>query len=620
MSGDVFGNGMLLSDRIRLVAAFDHRDVFIDPDPDPARSHAERTRLFATPGSSWANYDREAISPGGGVFSRAAKRVELSREARRALDTEATVLTPAELVAIVLRAPVDVVWNGGIGTYVKASSESHDDAGDRANDAVRADGAEVRARVIVEGGNLGLTQRGRIEYAIGGGRLFTDFIDNSGGVNCSDREVNLKILLDLAMQRGELDGDERNALIADAAPDVVERILHGSFLQTRVLAIEEAASPHRLDSYEELIGILGDAGLADRVLDALPGPDELAERARSGAGLTRPELAVLLACEKRRLRGIVARSALSEDPHLAGDLRGYFPRDVAERFEHVFSEHPLRRELTATLVANDLVDRHGVTFVSRIGVRTGAEPLEVVAAYRVARDVTAAPSRWAEVDELEGSIDRATWLALSDQVDRLVTRVTRWYVGHPSPAPIAERVAEGRRGFADLEAAALDCGSDRWRAARRRVFDDLTGRGIPAPIACFHATAPVLASAPDLMEVSAATGRSHRDVLDAAARAGEAFGIDRLAERAAETPADTRWERWALWTIEEDLLALRRRATERVLGVAPGVRGAQAVELFLTGHPGIADRLQRFLESVERSDGDIAALTVAVGQIRAALG
>jgi len=620
MSGDVFGNGMLLSDQIRLVAAFDHRDVFVDPDPDPTRSHAERARLFAAPGSSWAAYDPELISPGGGVFSRAAKRVELSPQARRALGTEATTVTPAELVAIVLRAPVDVLWNGGIGTYVKASTESHDDAGDRANDAVRADAGELRARVVVEGGNLGLTQRGRVEYAAAGGRLFTDFIDNSGGVNCSDREVNLKILLGLAGQRGELGPEERDRLIEDVAPDVVEQILRASFLQARILSIEEAASPDRLDSYEELIGNLEEAGLLDRALEALPDGDELAARSRSGTGLTRPELAVLLAHEKRRLTGIVARSPLSGDPYLAADLEEYFPAEIVARFGNVLADHPLRPRLIATLVANDVVDMLGITFCSRIASRTGADAADIITAYRIARDVTGAGRRWREVDRLAESVGRETWLALVAGIDRLVTRVTRWYVGHPSPLGLGERAAAGRRGFADLETAALDCGSDQWRAARQRVFDDLTGRGVPPEIACFHAAAPVLASAPDLMEVAATTGRSHREVLDAAVRAGEAFGLDQLTERAAEAPAQTLWDRWALWTIEADLLALRRRATERVLEFAPGGGGGDAAVRFLAEHPGIAGRLSRFLDAVERSDLDIAALTVAVGQIRAALG
>jgi glutamate dehydrogenase len=619
MSGDVFGNGMLLSDRIRLVAAFDHRDVFIDPDPDPVSSYAERARLFAAPRSSWSDYDGGLISPGGGVYSRASKRIELSPEARRALGTEASSVTPAELVAIVLRAPVDLIWNGGIGTYVKASGESDAEAGDRANDAVRVDATEVRARIVVEGGNLGLTQRGRIEYAAGGGRIFTDFIDNSAGVNCSDREVNLKILLGIASERGELDRAERNALIARAAPDVVDRILRAGALQARILSIEETVSPSRLDSYGELMTDLESAALLDRNLEALPDPDEFAARTRSGGGLTRPELAVLLAYEKRRLTEIVARSELGDDPHVVADLREYFPAEIAARFDRLICDHPLRRRLTATLVANDVVDMHGVVFVSRIALRAGADPADVVAAYRIARDVTGAPGRWHEIDALSAEVDRPTWMSLVERIDRLVTRVTRWYLGHPSPAGMGERVAAGRRGFVDLETAALDCGSRRWRAVRQRIFDDLTGRGVPGPVACFQAAAPILASGPDLMEVAAATGRSHRELLDVAVHAGEAFGIDRLGDRAADAPAQSRWDRWALWTIEEDLLALRRLATERVLAFAPGGEGAGAVRSFMDEHPEIAARLSTLLEAVEHSDGDIAALTVAVGQIRAAL-
>ncbi|HJR92334.1 MAG TPA: NAD-glutamate dehydrogenase domain-containing protein, partial [Acidimicrobiia bacterium] len=332
MSGDVFGNGMLGSDTMRLVAAFDHRHVFIDPEPDTATSYAERRRLFDLPRSSWADYDPELISEGGGVYARSAKKVSLSEAARRVLGTEAETVTPAQLVAIVLKAPVDVLWNGGIGTYVKAKEETDEEVGDRTNDAVRVDGADLRCRVVVEGGNLGLTQRGRIEFAAGGGKINTDFIDNSGGVNCSDREVNLKILLRLAEQRGELVRSERDDLLRAEADNVVAAILRDNFEQAQALSLEATVSPGRIDAYEQLMAGLEGEGILERDLEALPSSQQMLERARAGAGLSRPELAVLHAYAKRSLADAILVSELPDEWSLRDDLAAYFPGEISRRF------------------------------------------------------------------------------------------------------------------------------------------------------------------------------------------------------------------------------------------------------------------------------------------------
>ena len=314
MSGDVFGNGMLLSDRIRLVGAYDHRHIFIDPDPDPDVGFAERKRLFDLAGSSWNDYDRAKISEGGGVWPRAAKRIPLSEATQSALGIEDESLAPTDLIRAILRAPVDLLWNGGIGTVVKASDETDEAAQDRASDAIRVDASELRCRAVGEGGNLGLTRRARVEFARNGGRINADFIDNSAGVDCSDHEVNLKILLGLAERRGELTRPDRDALLRDMTEDVVAHVLYDSFLQAQIIAQEAERSAGRLDAYEDLMAVLEEDGLLDRASEALPSGEELADRRRAGRGMERPELASLLTYAKRRVKRSLLDSPLLDDP------------------------------------------------------------------------------------------------------------------------------------------------------------------------------------------------------------------------------------------------------------------------------------------------------------------
>ena len=396
MSGDVFGNGMLLSPHIRLLAAFDHRHIFVDPDPDPTVSFAERQRLFATPGSSWNDYDRGAMSVGSDVFDRRSKEVVISPQVRAALGIPDDVhddMTPAELMRFILQAPADLLWNGGIGTYVKASTESNAQVGDRANDAIRITGSQVRARVIGEGGNLGCTQLGRIEYALAGGRINTDFIDNSAGVDTSDHEVNLKILLGLAIQRGELTLEQRNELLEACVDDVVAHVLYDNYLQAQILSQEMLISTQRIENYEDLMVQLEGEGELEREVEFLPSSEAMLQRRVDGQGLVRPELAVLLAYAKRSIAAALLDSDLPDSPYLAVDLERYFPALVVERFGHLIGEHPLRRELIATIAANDVVNSQGITFVSRMVTETGARPSQVVRAFRIARDVTVAVDR-----------------------------------------------------------------------------------------------------------------------------------------------------------------------------------------------------------------------------------
>ena len=617
MSGDVFGNGMLLSPHIRLVAAFDHRHIFIDPDPDAATSFAERRRLFALPRSSWEDYDGSLISPGGGVFARTAKSIDLTDEMREALDTTARRLTPDELIQAILKAPVDLLWNGGIGTYVKAAAESNGEVGDRVNDALRVNGNELRCKVIGEGGNLGLTQSGRIEFARCGGRVNTDFIDNSGGVHCSDREVNLKILLGLAEVRDELDRAGRDALVTDVVDDVVSAIVYDNFLQAQILAQEVHGSAYRLEAYEDLMSFLESEGALDRGLERLPATDEMNERARLGEGMTAPELGVLLAYSKRSLRDWLLESELPDWGGFADAACEYFPAEVVRRFGDLIPEHPLRRELVATIVANRVVNSEGVTFVTRLMAETGAAAEQVVRAYHIARDVTDATSRWRAVEALVGRVPADLERELLEGIDGLVEDISRWYLTNPSSAFMSEVTATAKPAFDEMTEIIAEIGPPQWRDDRDAAVAVWTEQGVPADVAIRHVYQEELVHAPDVIEVARRTGRSVRDVAQLFLLAGPVFEIDWLEDQVAGLPAAGRWHRRAIKTVEDDLVLLRRQLAERILAGSGDAAPQAALDHYLIEHTQELGRLTRFMRSLA-VDGvdDVASLIVAIRQIR----
>jgi glutamate dehydrogenase len=620
MSGDVFGNGMLYSEQICLVAAFDHRHVFVDPAPHPAVGYAERKRLFELPGSNWNDYDRSKVSEGGGVWPRTDKSIPISPQARLALGIDAEELAPNQLISAILRAPVDLLYNGGIGTYVKASSESHADADDRVNDELRVDGRDLRCRVAAEGGNLGFTQRGRIEFALHGGRINTDFIDNSAGVDTSDHEVNLKILLDLAIARGGLSTDERNGLLAQVEGDVVQHVLYDNFLQAQILSQEATTSAQHMEAYEDLMsGLEAEADL-DRDLEALPNVEEMAERRRGGKDMTRPELAVLLAYSKQRLTTALLASSLPDSAYLEHDLRAYFPPEVVERFGPLLNEHPLRRELVAMLVANDVVNSQGITFVSRLVTETGAEAADVTRAYRIARDVTGAVERWEAIESLVGSAEPALMDELMAGVDRLVEVAARWYLQHV-PEQLGRAIeahAEPFRTFADAVAEAAPAA---WRQERERAAWALMDRGVPEDVARRHMIEPFLVHGPNVLAASEAAGRSIADVTKAFFLVGDVMYVDWLEARVAEVSATTRWHRWAVQALEEDLRLLRRQVAERVLTQGGDASVDEALAAYVVSHRDVLTRLRRFMRGLAHEEAsDLAALTVAVRQARALSG
>jgi glutamate dehydrogenase len=501
MSGDVFGNGMLLSQHIRLVAAFDHRHVFVDPDPDPARSHAERRRLFELPRSSWGDYDRDLISPGGGVWQRTAKAVPVGPEMRAALGLadEVTVLSPPELVRAILLAPADLLWNGGIGTYVKATSESHADVGDKAGDAIRVDGSWLRVKVVAEGGNLGATQRGRIEFARSGGKINTDAIDNSAGVDCSDHEVNIKIMLDRLVAAGELDRAGRDGLLAEMTDDVARLVLADNRAQNAELGLARTCAPTMLSVHARMIDDLARRRGLDRVREVLPGPEEIARRMQAGEGLSSPELAVLLAHTKLDLKAAILRTDLPDLPEFAAHVADPFPPVLVERFPAAVAAHPLRREIVATALVNEIVDAGGMTYAFRLAEDTGATPADAVRAFRVAAAVFDLTSLWTGI----ATLPTPAPTALADEIvldsRRLLDSAARWLLtSRPQPlavpaeterfAPLVDRLMPGL--------LSLLRGRDAEAAGKRAV--ELAEHGVPSDLATRTAA---LAHGPGLLDV-----------------------------------------------------------------------------------------------------------------------
>jgi len=623
MSGDVFGNAMLLSEHSRLVAAFDHRDIFIDPDPEPAVSHRERARLFAMEGSSWQDYDRTLISAGGGVWSRLEKRIELSDAARAVLRVEDRELTPAELVRAVLRAPVGLLFTGGIGTFVRAGTEADQEIDDRANAEVRVEGSSVRARVVGEGANLAFTQRARVEYARRGGHINTDAIDNSAGVDISDHEVNLKILLRLAVEAGRLTMEQRDGVLQEAGGEVVAAVLRDCELQSVALTRAGHTSAGRMVALEALMAELEAAGVVDRAVEALPTTEEMAGRMEAGAGLTRPELAVLLAGSKRSLAARLLASGVPEQPALRAALVSYFPPGLAERFDALLDRHRLRRELVASVMANEVVNRMGPTFVTRLAAESGAEPAVVAGAYWIAREVAAAPAWWAELDG-GGRHDRPgteSVLAAAPMLSGLVEALTRDYLRRGETGNIAGVAARDRPALLALLAGMAISGTPQRRRSRAGRVETLVDSGLAPDLAARWAFLPELEIGPDAAELARSTGRDVASVAEAVLHLGEALGIDRLADRLRRwTPAD-RWGRAAWWGLVDDLDDLRRAAGRRALEDHPDQPAPEAVIRFLAGRSGAVGQLTRLLRDVDR--GPLPSLdptAVAVRALRRAIG
>ena len=571
MSGDVFGNGMLLSRHIRLLAAFDHRHIFLDPDPEPAASFEERERMFKLPRSSWQDYDPGRISRGGGVYPRTAKSISLTPEVKAALAIDAAIeeMSPNQLMNAILKAPVDLLWNGGIGTYVKSSAETHADCGDRANNALRVDGRELRCKLVGEGGNLGMTQRGRIEAASAGVLLNTDFIDNSAGVDTSDHEVNIKILLGEAVRDGKLDQTQRNALLASMTDEVGELVLVDNYRQNQALSLMESMSAQRIGSFTHFIQTLEAQGLLDRAIEFLPSDAELADRKARGQGLTRPELSVLLSYDKIVIYNMLLDSDVPEDPYLSQELQRYFPKPLQAGYADYMLKHRLRREIIATAVTNSLVNRMGATFLLRMQEDTGESPAQIAKAYAIVRESMQARALWAEIDGLDQQRNEALQLRALTGIWHLQRNLTRWLLSRPGQLlDIAALVARYQQPFAQLLAQLPELLTPAERAAFQAEYSQLQTDGLGQKLAWFMAAIPYLDAAFDLIELAVQQVQPLARVAGMHFALSEALHINWLQDSILALPVAGRWQAQARGVLGDELQSQQRQLVSTVLNAA----------------------------------------------------
>ncbi|HET9948360.1 MAG TPA: NAD-glutamate dehydrogenase domain-containing protein, partial [Longimicrobiales bacterium] len=620
MSGDVFGNGMLLSRCLRLVAAFDHRHVFIDPDPDPERSYAERRRLFEMGRSTWDDYDRSALSPGGMIVPRGAKEVRLTPEARRALGVEegAEVMDGEQLIRCVLRAPVELLWNGGIGTYVKASTESHADAADPTNNPVRVNANELRCAVVGEGGNLGFTQRARVEYALGGGRINTDALDNSGGVDLSDHEVNLKILLAPRVASGELTESRRNRLLEDLTEAVAELVLRNNRSQSLAISLDEQRAKESPGDFRDLMYAMEKAGDLDRAREALPSSDVLAERVQAGQSLVRPELCVLLAYAKLGLKAQLVKSTLPDDPVCESYLVGYFPPQaiVAAGAENL-ARHRLRREIVASQLTNDLVDLMGSTFVYRLTRDTGSTAEQVARAWLVASRLADHRALLNEMTRQE-AIDAAVVTRWLLGLARVLERTTRWVLRNVDPeAAPTHIVDEQLEGLATLR----DTFSDYVRGADRELFEErvreLRGVGADEAFSKRLITLRFLDQLLEILRIARETGDDPVATAHAFYQASETFDLPWLRQRAFAVAGGGQWEHRAAQVVSEDLARAHRKL---VVGVLAARRAGDGTKVSPDATRYARSReVERFKEILEELKAEesvgLPALSVAAREL-----
>ncbi|MFE7752223.1 NAD-glutamate dehydrogenase [Streptomyces sp. NPDC057428] len=624
MSGDVFGNGMLLSEHIRLVAAFDHRHIFIDPNPDAATSYAERRRLFDLPRSSWADYDTDLLSAGGGIHPRSAKSIPVNAHMRAALgiDEKVAKMTPAELMQNILKASVDLLWNGGIGTYIKSSAESNADVGDKANDSIRVDGADLRARVVGEGGNLGATQLGRIEFARSGGRINTDAIDNSAGVDTSDHEVNIKILLNGLVRDGDMTVKQRNKLLAEMTDEVGHLVLRNNYAQNTALANACAQAPSLLHAHQRFMRKLGREGHLDRALEFLPNDRQIRELLNHGKGLSQPELAVLIAYTKITAADELISTSLPDDAHLQSLVHAYFPKQLSERFPQAVDGHALRREIITTVLVNDTVNTGGSTFLHRLREETGASLEEIVRAQFAAREIFGLSGVWDAVEALDNTVAADVLTRIRLHSRRLVERGSRWLLGNrPQPVEIAETIEFFREGVEHVwnELPKLLRGADvEWYQS---ILDELTSVGVPDELAVrvagFSSAFPAL----DIVAIADRTGKDPLAVAEVYYDLADRLGITQLMDRIIELPRGDRWQSMARASIREDLYAAHAALTSDVLSVGDGASSPeQRFKDWEEKNAAILARSRATLEEIRSSEAfDLANLSVAMRTMRTLL-
>ncbi|WP_091518637.1 NAD-glutamate dehydrogenase [Microlunatus soli] len=624
MSGDVFGNGMLLSKHIKLVAAFDHRHVFIDPHPDPGVGWVERKRLFDLPRSSWADYDKSLISDGGGIFARHLKAIKITDEMREVLGIapDVTKLSPAEMISTILTAPVDLLWNGGVGTYVKSSRETNAEVGDKAGDYVRVNGSDLRARAVGEGGNLGFTQLGRIEYAETGGKINTDFIDNSAGVDTSDHEVNIKILLAPEVADGRLAEEQRDELLAAMTDEVAELVLANNDLQNLALANAEFQSGSMAGVHEDWMERLAEQRLLDRELEFLPSSTEMAERRSAGGGLTTPELSVLLAYTKIVLEREVLASDLPDDDDLHHLLVDYFPHQLREQYAAQMPRHRLHREIIATAAVNQFVNQSGITCFHRLSAETGGTPAELIRAQIVARAVFGAEDLETRIRGLDHQVDASVQTRLRLEVRTLVERVTRWLMINRRPpldiSAVIGQLADGVRRVVAALPRVLS-GRDAEAYDRRRTRFEMDG--VDSALAAAVAILPHAYAGLTVVQTAARTGIDPVRVADVHFTAGQLLGLDRLLNKIIELPRSDRWQTMARAALRDDLHTVHAQLTAEMLDLGDGqTPAADLVERWQSSlGSGGGERAIATIAEICKAEPDLARMSVGLRTVRSLL-
>ena len=612
MSGDVFGNGMLLSPHIRLVLAFDHRHIFIDPAPDAAKTFVERQRLFALPRSSWDDYDRSLLSGGGGIYPRSAKSIRLSDQARAVLQIEAEELTPAELLRAILLAPVDLLYNGGIGTYVKASSETHQQVGDKSSDAFRVNGAELRCKVLAEGGNLGCTQNGRVEFAQKGGLIYTDAIDNSAGVDCSDHEVNIKILLGQVLESGDLTLKQRNDLLASMTDEVGELVLQDNYYQTQALEIAGHRPLYLLGGQQRLMQWLEGAGRLNRAIEFLPTDEEINRRRGRNAGLTPPEGAVLMAYAKMSLFDELMASDLPDDPFFGRTLVAYFPKVLSERFAAAVASHPLKREIIATYITNSVVNRTGATFVNFLAAEAGSTAADVVRAFTLAREVFDLEGLWDRIDALDYRVEARLQLDLLSQLVAIAQRAARWLLRSRTErsTDLPNQIARYQPAARTLRSELVNWLPESARSAWSGAAQKLVQMGVDPELAQDLAALEYVFPALDLVDLAQSADSTLAVAAQTYFHVDDALGLSQWRIEINRLPTDTLWQTQARGSARDDVYAI---AGQISLGV---LSRKEELEAWGTRYAKPIDRLRRLRTGISAQPADLAPVSVALRELR----
>jgi glutamate dehydrogenase len=621
MSGDVFGNGMLMSKKTKLLAAFNHLHIFIDPNPvDTEKNYAERERMFKLPRSNWTDYDSKLISKGGGIFERSAKTIKLTPEIKALLEINKAEATPQEIMNAILRAQADLLFFGGIGTYVKSAAQSNADASDKANDAIRVNGQQLRVKVVGEGANLGMTQLGRIEAAKAGVRLNTDAIDNSAGVDCSDHEVNIKILLNVQMGMGKLTLPNRNKLLAEMTDEVAKLVLADNYQQSQTISMLQQRGPQLLDAQQRTMKLFEREGLLNREIEFLPNDEEIQDRMAAGTGLTRPELAVFLPYGKMYLYDKIIGSDLPDDPITEDDLQEYFPKPLQKKFSEAIARHKLRREIIGTVVTNNFINRVGPSFLTTLMERTGLGPVDVARAYTVTEAAYGLREVWAGIEALDNKVPAAVQMEMLLEVARMLERSVQWMLRHiPVPMDMTKQIGILKPGVDALRKALPTVWSDEVAAYIKRQAEIYQKKGVPAKLALDVASLYRLAAANDITMIAETTKQTVPQAARLYYLVGERFGLGALRARTENFATVSHWDKLAVSAAIEELFAHQRSLAQHITAAAKGkLAPEKALEAWITGNKARADRFDQVFAEVKAADSlSLSMLTVANRQLSA---